>query len=72
MRKLTTLILGLSMVLGSAGLSLAAQETKKDEKKPAVAANANATNKKKNRKHKKHAKAAATPSTPSTATPEKK
>jgi hypothetical protein len=73
MRKLTTLMLGLSLVFGVAGLTYAADE-KKDDKKVAPATTT--TQKKKHsKKHKKSAnKAAAATSTnasPSTPSPSK-
>ena len=65
MRKLTTLLMGLSLVLGTAGLSLAADEKKAaTEQKPAADA-AKAPQKKRVKKHKGTGnKPATTPATP--------
>ncbi len=61
MRKLTTLLVGLSLVLGTAGLSLAADE-KKDTKPAAPAADAGkAPAKKHSKKHKGNGHKPATP-----------
>ena len=62
MRKLTTLLLGLSLVLGTAGLSLAADE-KKDTKPAADASKAP------KKKHSKKHKGSGNKSTPSSTTP---
>ena len=78
MRKLTTLLLGLSLGLGTAGLSLAAQAPKKETKPAAEASKAaadsktaadasKAPKKKHTRKHKKNGNG--NKSTPSSTTP---
>ena len=63
MKRIASLMLGLSLVLGSTALTFAAQDTTKKDAKPA----ADTTKKSVTRKHRKHTKKDAAPAANSAA-----